>query len=62
MREIRATGAAVRETSFYPALASLLNALGHELKPRVRCVINLKNQRRGMPDGGLFTVEPIPEG
>src|SRR5258708_4456927 len=48
LHEIRSTGAAVQETSFYPSLANLLNAVGHTLKPRVRCVMNLKNQGAGM--------------
>lgn len=57
MREIRATGAGQPETSYYPALSSLLNELGNDLKPKVRCVINLKNRGAGMPDGGLFTKD-----
>ena len=35
MREIRATGAATSETSYYSALENLLNAVGKELRPRV---------------------------
>ncbi len=62
LREIRATGAGVKETSFYPPLANLLNAIGQQLKPRVRCVINLKNQGAGLPDGGLFTPDQFPKG
>ena len=27
----------MKETSYYPALANLLNAVGQTLKPRVRC-------------------------
>jgi hypothetical protein len=48
--EIRSTGAAVKETSNYSALANLLNAVGQSLKPRVRCVITFENQngRRGV--------------
>ncbi len=55
--EIRSTGAAVKETSYYPALSNLLNTVGkdRQFKPRVRCVMTLKNQGAGMPDGGLFT-------
>jgi len=69
MREIRSTGAAVKETSYYPPLANLLNEIGKTLKPRVRCVINLQNRGAGLPDGGLFTpdqfqraseAEPLP--
>jgi hypothetical protein len=57
MREIRSTGAAVKETSFYPPLSNLLNEIGKTIKPRVRCVINLQNRGAGLPDGGLFTPD-----
>jgi hypothetical protein len=62
LHDIRATGAAVKETSFYPPLTNLLNAVGPTLKPRVRCIINLKNQGAGMPDGGLFTPDQFQKG
>lgn len=55
LREIRSTGAAVPETSYYGALERILNELGKSLKPRVRAVINIKNRGAGIPDGGLFT-------
>jgi hypothetical protein len=54
-RAVRATGANVPETSYYPALSTLLNEVGRHLKPKVRCFMGLKNQGAGMPDGGLFT-------
>jgi hypothetical protein len=57
LRDLRSSGAAVRETSGYPALANLLNDVGRALKPRVRCIINIKNRGAGIPDGGLFTVD-----
>jgi REP element-mobilizing transposase RayT len=69
LREIRSTGAGVKETSYYPTLSNLLNEVGKHLKPRVRCVINLANRGAGLPDGGLFTgdqfqkasdAEPLP--
>ncbi|GAB4137567.1 MAG: DNA methyltransferase [Cyanobacteria bacterium J069] len=57
LQEIRATGAAVKETSYYGALETLLNELGKTLKPKVRCVMQLRNiGGAGMPDGGLFTA------
>jgi hypothetical protein len=59
VRVIRASGQAVDETSYYPALSNLLNAVGESLKPRVHCIINLKNRGAGLPDGGLFTHEQI---
>src|SRR5690242_13462507 len=57
MQEIRSYHAGVKETSYYPALRNLLNAVGKTLKPPVHCIINLKNQGAGMPDGGLFTPD-----
>lgn len=57
---LRSSGAAVRETSGYPALSNLLNDVGRALKPRVRCIIHLKNRGAGIPDGGLFTADQFP--
>jgi hypothetical protein len=57
LKDIRASGAGVAETSYYPALAGLFNAVGMTLKPKVRCVMNLKNLGAGLPDGGLFTAD-----
>jgi hypothetical protein len=59
LRAIRSSGAAVKETSGYPALANLLNAIGHSLKPKVRCFIHVKNSGAGLPDGGLFTPDQL---
>src|ERR1041385_46431 len=69
LRDIRSSGAAVKETSYYGALANLLNVIGKQLRPRVRCIINIANKGAGLPDGGLFTpdqfqrssaIEPLP--
>ena len=69
LRDIRSSGAAVKETSYYPALSNLFNEVGKRLKPRVRCIINLANRGAGIPDGGFFTpdqfqkpseAEPLP--
>jgi len=57
LRDIRASGAAAKETSGYGALANLFNDLGKALKPKVRCLIQLKNRGAGMPDGGFFTPD-----
>ena len=62
LREIRASGQAVAETSYYGTLETLLNDLGKSLKPRVRSVINLKNRGAGIPDGGFFTEEQFAVG
>ena len=57
LKMIRTTGAGVPETSYYPALSNLFNAVGKTLKPAVRCIINIKNQGAGLPDGGLYTAD-----
>jgi hypothetical protein len=57
LREIRSSGEAVPETSYYGALATLFNEVGKSLKPRVRCIVNLRNRGAGIPDGGLFTPD-----
>jgi hypothetical protein len=36
VRQLHDSGAAVAETSYYPALAQLLNDIGSKLKPKVR--------------------------
>lgn len=59
---IRATGANVPETSYYPALSALLNEVGRHLKPRVRCFMGLRDLGAGMPDGGLFTESQLDRG
>ena len=50
------------ETSGYGALATLLNEVGHKLKPKVRCVINPANRGAGIPDGGLFVASQFEKG
>jgi hypothetical protein len=57
LNQIRATGAAVEETSYYPALANLFNAVGRTLRPKVRCNLHPRNQGAGIPDGGLYTAD-----
>jgi hypothetical protein len=57
LREIRSSGAAVKETSYYAPLANLFNEIGKTLKPRVRCILTLRNQGAGLPDGGFFTID-----
>lgn len=54
---IHSSGAAVEETSYYPALSNLLNEIGKEIKPQVTCIMNLANRGAGFPDGGLFTQD-----
>lgn len=57
LKAIHGMGGGVAETSYYPALSSLFNTVGKALKPKVRCVMNLRNLGAGMPDGGLFTPD-----
>ncbi len=59
LRDIRSTGAAVAETSFYPALSNLLNEIGKTLKPKVRCVFTIVNRGAGLPDVGLLTADQL---
>ena len=56
LRDIRRSGSAVPETSYYPALAALLDAVGSTLKPKVRCIVN-PSHGAGIPDIGLFTPD-----
>ncbi|MGE0885091.1 MAG: type ISP restriction/modification enzyme [Blastocatellales bacterium] len=61
LRAIKASGAATKETSLYPALLNLLNAVGKDkaLQPRVRCVLTPKSKGAGIPDLGLFTARQL---
>jgi hypothetical protein len=54
--DIRRSGSAVPETSYYSALAALLDAVGATLKPKVRCIVN-PSHGSGIPDVGFFTPE-----
>jgi hypothetical protein len=56
LRDIRRTGSAVPETSYYSALVAMLDSVGATLKPRVRCVPH-PNSGEGIPDIGLFTPD-----
>ncbi|HEV2882427.1 MAG TPA: hypothetical protein VGX24_14200 [Pyrinomonadaceae bacterium] len=63
LRELRdSQHAAVRETSYYGALANLFNEIGKTLKPKVRYVITPKGQGAGLPDGGLYTAQQLRRG
>jgi len=59
LRDIHSTGAGTPETSYYPALEALFSEIGRTLKPRVTCVMGLKQQGAGLPDGGLFTADQL---
>jgi len=55
--DIRSTGAATPETSYYGPLAALLNEVAKTLKPKVKCIMGLQDWGAGFPDGGLFTPD-----
>ena len=57
LSEIWRSGGGVAEESYYGAIQKLLDEIGSKLKPRVRCVGQLKNTGAGTPDFGLFTAE-----
>lgn len=57
LRELRASGESVPETTYYSTLWNLLNEIGKSLKPKVRCVPTPRNRGAGIPDAGLFTPE-----
>ncbi|MHA1360612.1 MAG: type ISP restriction/modification enzyme [Candidatus Helarchaeota archaeon] len=52
---IKSSGAATKETSYYPVLQNLLNEIGQEIQPNVTCIMNIANRGAGLPDGGLFS-------
>jgi len=56
-RGVHSTGGGTKETSYYTAINNLLDGIGDTLKPKVRCVMQLKNLGAGNPDGGLFTAD-----
>src|SRR3972149_2129512 len=62
MDEIRSTGGRVEETSYYTPLCNLLNEIGKKLKPKVKCVSQLKNIGAGNPDFGIFTSNQFEKG
>lgn len=57
LRDTHLSGVGVKETSYYPYLANLLNAIGKTLKPRVRCIVHPHSIGAGLPDGALITTD-----
>lgn len=62
MAEIRGTGGATSETSYYSALENLLNDLGKLLDPAVICNGQLKSTGAGHPDFGLYSKKQCSNG
>jgi hypothetical protein len=59
LQTVRSAHAGVKETSYYAPLANLLNEVGKTLKPKVTCIMSLRDAGAGLPDGGLFAEEQI---
>ena len=62
LRKIKASGGGTAETSYYPPLSNLLNAVGGSLKPRVFCISQLAQQGADHPDFGLFAAKQVSKG
>ena len=62
MTEIRSTGGATNETSYYSALENLLNEVGRRLDPNVICNGQLRNQGAGHPDFALYSRKQCSKG
>ncbi|MDR5729719.1 MAG: type ISP restriction/modification enzyme [Terriglobia bacterium] len=61
VRDTHVSGIGVKETSYYPYLANLFNALGKTLKPKVRCIVHPHSIGAGLPDGALVTPDQKSE-
>ena len=62
LRRVRASGGATGERSSYGLLATLLNAVGNTLKPKVFCVGELADQGACHPDFGLYAAKQVQRG
>ena len=62
LRKIKASGGGTAETSYYPPLSNLLNAVGGSLKPKVFCVSQMAQQGADHPDFGLFAAKQVSKG
>ena len=61
IRRVRMTNAGTGETSYYPAVAMLLNGVGERLSPRVYCLHHPSGDA-GIPDFGLFEQAQFSRG
>ena len=62
LRKIKTSGGGTAETSYYPPLTNLLNAVGGSLKPKVFCISQLAQQGADHPDFGLFAAKQVSKG
>lgn len=60
--QVRASGGATGELSYYGPLTNLLNAVGTTLDPKVFCISQLANQGAGHPDFGLYAAQQVQRG
>ncbi len=62
LRQVRGSGGATGERSYYPALKNLLDAVGRTLSPKVFCVPEVADQGAGHPDFALYTARQVQRG
>ncbi len=62
LRQVRGSGGATGERSYYPALKNLLDAIGRTLSPKVFCVPEVADQGAGHPDFALYTARQVQRG
>ena len=62
LRDAHRLGAGTPERSYYPAVATLMNAIGADLKGRVICLSDLENVGAGHPDFGLYAKSQLQSG
>jgi hypothetical protein len=69
LRDTHLSGVGVKETSYYPYVANLLDSMGKTVKPRVRCIVHPHSVGAGLPDEALITTDqksaasdPLAEG
>ncbi len=62
LRLTRASGGATGERSYYPALKTLLDAVGGALTPKVFCVPEAADLGAGHPDFALYSARQVQQG
>ena len=62
LRRVGASGGATGERSSYGPLATLLDAVGATLKPKVFCIQEPADQGAGHPDFGLYAGRQVQKG
>ena len=62
LRRVRASGGGTSERSYYPALANLLDAGGHGLRPKVFCLLEGANHGACHAECALYTARQVQTG